>query len=139
MVLLPGCKCCGGGDWFCFFCQPYLIHAFEIESDGITEECYDLYPYVDVGIANAGRPWRLVEVGEHCDGFDPGDDEGYITWHNAGYVKPNGILDLDPPEFCSLYPYKGFMRLQLGCDHPDYAGDPWAAIYNDDCTEPVLP
>ena len=146
MVLFPGCNCCGGGDggWACYECTPCLVVAFETAGTGDpANNTFHLGPYLTGHTAHAGRPYRFVEVGANCDGVDPDDPDGRYTWHGAGYVTPDGVIgdpwiDYDPETgiYTSSYPYRGYLRLQIGCDSPE-GGDEYTAIYSEDCTDGV--
>lgn len=143
--LAENCNCCG---WYCFpeeCCRPCLVVAFQTVG-GTSEGCFDLGPFLDAGQQYAGRPYRLVEVGVNCDGFDPGDpDEGYYTWTAWGRVNANGRIDMaqDWPRlfpngsttYCSQYPYRGYNRLQIGCENPEAPGSIFNAFYSEDCTD----
>ena len=142
MILFPGCKCCGGGGWACFECTPCLVVAFETAGTGDpSNNTFNLGPYLTGHTAHAGRPYRFVEVGANCDGVDPDDPVGRYTYHGAGYITPDGVIgdpwvDYDPATgvYTSSYPYRGYLRLQIGCDSPE-GGDEYTAIYSDDCTD----
>lgn len=146
MVLFPGCKCCGGGPpetgWACYECTPCLVVAFETAGTGDpANNSFHLGPYLTGHAAHAGRPYRFVEVGANCDGVDPDDPDGQYTWHGAGYVAEDGTIgdpwiDYDPATgiYTSSYPYRGYLRLQIGCEDP-FGGDEYAAEYSDDCTD----
>jgi hypothetical protein len=146
------CGCCGPA-FMCYApcgvtCVPCAAFVFQTSGDQADESsnCVDLGPHLNVGVQYAGRPYRLAELGANCDGIDPGDPHGVITWHWAGKVDANGRISIDTdapwiftPEgstrYCSPYPYRGYLRLQVGCPNPDYPDDEWSGVFSDDCTD----
>jgi hypothetical protein len=62
----------------------------------------------------------LVERGPTCNGHE---NNGIVTWFDWGTVASDGRLvglfewsmDFD---FCSDYPYLGYLYLEMGCSNP---------------------
>ena len=86
-------------------CEPRVIKSFKVnKEDG--PRCYDLTPYQGKGVGTPGYRWRLIETGESGCG-----DNRY----GSGNINDDGVLVGLQPEFCSHYPYDGYMSLQEGC------------------------
>lgn len=91
---------------------PVIIGSAVTNISSPETECWNLEPYQTPGLLGGPegaseepdgcRVWRLIEVGS-------------CLMYFSGAVSESGtLLDL-PDNFCSEYPYDGFMQLQCGC------------------------
>lgn len=85
------CDCCD--------CTPYTLASFTTNP---SNPDWDLTPYQGPGIAEPGRPWRLIEV-------------GFPLQYNTGCVDADGVLVGLPSNFHSNFGYNGYMQIQIGC------------------------
>lgn len=67
-----------------------------------------LTPYQGDKQASPDAFWRLIEMGSCYPSMYP--------WYGFGCVNEDGKLEGLPGAFQSMYPYDGYMQLQIGCE-----------------------
>jgi len=103
-------------------CKPRVLGASITNSTDPVRRCWELILFLGTNPFRAACHtrcgfWRLIELGDCYPGGYP--------WYGAGCIDENGVLIGLPDEFCSGFPYDGFMELQIGCLSADETVIEW--------------